>query len=212
MNSVVQEYIDRAQPVASQTLEKKRRFGLSAATIRNEMQKLTEEGFLFQPHTSAGRVPTDKGYRFFVDKLLEKELEAWAVNWEKEIESSLNFVREATRFLSEESSNLAVGYLSADRIFWKEGWRRIFCEPEFSRRGYAASFAKMLDDFEKNIEKIDLSSQISVYIGRENPVSSVKDFSLITLGFSEGLFAFLGPKRMSYDKNIELFHKLCQRI
>ncbi len=212
MNSVVQEYIGRAEPVSSQMLEKKYRFGLSPATIRNEMQKLTSQGFLFQPHTSAGRIPTDKGYRLFVDKLLENELEEFASSWEKEIEDSLSFVREATRFLSEESSNLAVGYLSADKIFWKEGWGGIFCEPEFSQRGYAVSFAKMLDDFERNIERVNLPSQISVYIGRENPFSRVKDFSLITLGFSEGLFALLGPKRMSYDKNIELFCRLCQKI
>ncbi len=69
LNKVLQEYIKSAQPVSSQLLEKKYDFGISPATIRIEMQKLTDKGFLYQPHTSAGRVPTDKGYRLFVDKL-----------------------------------------------------------------------------------------------------------------------------------------------
>ena len=80
LNSVIEEYINSAQPVSSQLLEKKYDFGICPATIRIEMQKLTDKGFLCQPHTSAGRVPTDKGYRFFVDNLLEKEFE----NFEKE--------------------------------------------------------------------------------------------------------------------------------
>jgi len=75
LNTIVKEYIDSAWPVSSQLLEKKYDFEISPATIRIEMQKLAETGLLCQPHTSAGRVPTDKGYRFYVDNLLEKQLE-----------------------------------------------------------------------------------------------------------------------------------------
>ena len=82
LDKIIQEYISSAEPVPSQSLEKKYDFGLSPATIRGEMHKLTEEGFLYQPHTSAGRVPTDKGYRFFVDNLLNKEFNIFsAENW-----------------------------------------------------------------------------------------------------------------------------------
>ena len=66
---IVEEYINTAKPVSSQLLEKKHSFKVCPATIRNEMQALTKKGYIFQPHTSAGRVPTDKGYRFFVDCL-----------------------------------------------------------------------------------------------------------------------------------------------
>ena len=71
LDRIVRDYIALAEPVSSRLLEKKHDFGVSPATIRNEMQKLTDRGYLFQPHTSAGRVPTDRGYRFFVDELLE---------------------------------------------------------------------------------------------------------------------------------------------
>ena len=212
LDRIIQEYIGRARPISSQLLEKKHDFGLSSATIRNEMQKLTDKGYLCQPHTSAGRLPTDKGYRYFVDRLMEKELRDFEAKWQKEVKASFEFIKEATEFLAEESSDLALGYLSKEKILWKEGWKEVFQEPEFSQEGYTASFIRALEDFEKNIERVEFPSEVRVYIGRESPVSKKKEFSLITLGFDEGLFALLGPKRMSYHKNISLLIDLCKKI
>jgi heat-inducible transcriptional repressor len=72
LNAVVRSYIDRPDPVGSRFVTRKYSFGFSPATIRNIMSDLEEMGFLSQPHTSAGRVPTDKGYRFYVNTLPEK--------------------------------------------------------------------------------------------------------------------------------------------
>lgn len=69
--AVVQDYISSAEPVGSRTIARKYDLGVSSATIRNEMQDLEDEGYLEQPHTSAGRVPSVKGYRFYVDCLME---------------------------------------------------------------------------------------------------------------------------------------------
>jgi heat-inducible transcriptional repressor len=69
LSAVVQEYISTAQPVGSSHIARAPGVGVSSATVRNEMAVLEQEGFLVQPHTSAGRIPTDKGYRFFVDHL-----------------------------------------------------------------------------------------------------------------------------------------------
>ena len=69
LSAVVQEYIATAQPVGSSHIATASGIGVSSATVRNEMAVLEQEGFLIQPHTSAGRIPTDKGYRFFVDHL-----------------------------------------------------------------------------------------------------------------------------------------------
>lgn len=71
---VVRDYIDTAQPVGSQRLVERYHLGLSSATIRNEMMALTEMGYLRQPHTSAGRVPTEEGYRYFVSHMMHPEL------------------------------------------------------------------------------------------------------------------------------------------
>ncbi len=70
---VVHSYVETAEPVGSRTISKHHDLGLSPASIRNVMADLEEEGFLKQPHTSAGRVPTDKGYRYYVDRLMERE-------------------------------------------------------------------------------------------------------------------------------------------
>ncbi len=77
LRSVVQTYIDRAEPVGSRTVAKRSGLGLSPATIRNVMADLEEIGLLYQPHTSAGRVPTEAGLRYFVDYLLEREALSW---------------------------------------------------------------------------------------------------------------------------------------
>src|SRR3989344_4043689 len=192
LDKLIVEYVDSAKPISSQLLEKKHDFGVCSATLRNEMQELTEKGFLCQPHTSAGRVPTDRGYRFFVDRLMGQELAEFELKCEKEI-------RDITKFLAEESSNLALGYWPEEDVLWKEGWGEIFQEPEFSEAGFAAELGRAINDLEENIESV-IAPDIRVYIGREAPFSKAKDFSIITTS----VFAILGPKRMDYKKNINL--------
>ena len=70
LKAVVKDYIETAEAVGSRTISKKHNLGVSAATIRNEMADLEELGYLVQPHTSAGRVPTEKGYKLYVDLLM----------------------------------------------------------------------------------------------------------------------------------------------
>jgi heat-inducible transcriptional repressor len=69
LRAIVEQYVDSAQPVGSQTITQTTELGVSAATVRNEMSVLEREGYITQPHTSAGRIPTDRGYRYFVDRL-----------------------------------------------------------------------------------------------------------------------------------------------
>ncbi len=70
LRALIEEYIARALPVGSRTLVERYNLGISSATVRNELSLLEEMGYLAQPHTSAGRIPTDFGYRAFVDELL----------------------------------------------------------------------------------------------------------------------------------------------
>ena len=69
LRAIVEQYVETAQPVGSQTVTHRTGLGVSAATVRNEMSVLEREGYIAQPHTSAGRVPTDRGYRYYVDHL-----------------------------------------------------------------------------------------------------------------------------------------------
>ncbi|MDP2967009.1 MAG: hypothetical protein Q8N87_01205 [bacterium] len=223
LNTIVQEYIISAQPVSSQLLEKRHNFGICPATIRIEMQRLTDGDFIFQPHTSAGRVPTDKGYRFFVDNLLEKgvsefedvfEIEDIFQGAKKDI---FKLASRLTKFLAEESSNFTILNLLERDFFWKEGWEEILREPEFEEKDLILNFTELLESFEENIENLKINSGIKIYIGKENPFSKTKDFSIISskcyLPDDEtAVLALLGPKRMDYDRNISLINYLVRAL
>lgn len=75
LNAIIQTYLDTGEPVGSRTISRFSDLGLSSATIRNEMSDLEEMGYIFSPHTSAGRIPTDKGYRFYVDSMMRSRSE-----------------------------------------------------------------------------------------------------------------------------------------
>lgn len=223
LNRIVKDYIVLAQPISSEFLEKKHRFRISPATIRIEMQKLTDAGFLFQPHTSAGRVPTDKGYRFFVDNLLEKEISEFKDISEiekifKEMRKDiLKWTTHLTKFLAEESSNFAMLNLLERDLAWKEGWEEVLEEPEFEEKNLIFDFAKLLENFEENIKDLRINSGIKIYIGRENPFPKAKKFSIISSKccFPEagkGIISLLGPKRMEYQKNISLINSLVKML
>ena len=225
LDKIIEEYIAAAQPVSSQGLEKKYNFGISPATIRIEMQKLTETGFLYQPHTSAGRAPTDKGYRFFVNRIIKSNFKDFDdkkffeefEQIERVIEDSLKFTQLLTKNLASASSSLALSYLFDKDFLWKEGWEEILGEPEFKETEYISNFAKLLKNFEENIKGLKVSSKIQIYIGRENPFPKARDFSIIISRCyfpekQEGILAILGPKRMAYQKNISLINSLIKLL
>lgn len=219
LNKIVEDYIDLAQPISSELLERKHHFGLSSATLRIEMQKLTDGGYLIQPHISSGRVPADKGYRFFVDKILENKKKNIDIeNWfDEEFQDAVKFFQSLTRKMAQVSQSLAFGYLHEENIFWKEGWEAILKEPEFEEKDCLASFADFLKDLEKNIDNLEMNSGIKIYIGKENPFPKAKNFSIIFSKCSlpnkeEGMISLLGPKRMDYDKNISLIDSLTKLL
>ncbi len=220
LQGIIEEYIRSAEPVSSGLLERKYKFKVCPATLRNEMQKLTEEGFVSQPHTSAGRVPTDKGYRFFVDNLLAQgarkddfdlDLDDWLQD------NEIKILQSVTRNLASISSNLALGYLPDSKILWKDGWEEIIKEPEFEEKDVIGDFVNLLENFEKEIEGLEVGSDIRVYIGRENPLPRAKEFSTIIAKCrfpeeADGILAIIGPKRMNYGKSINFLHYLIESL
>lgn len=199
LQSAVLEYVNLAVPVSSQLLEEKYDLAVSPATIRNEMKWLEDEGFLIQPHISAGRVPTDKGYRFFVDSVFQEEA--------KEPERvRLNHV--ILKNLAAASGNLAFVYTKEQDLVWKEGWEGLLLEPEFEEKEYLLNLAHFLKDLEKSVRSLQID-RMHIYIGKENPFSRVRDFSIIISECAfedeeQGFVSIIGPKRMAYQKNIGL--------
>jgi transcriptional regulator of heat shock response len=186
LDIIIEEYINFALPVSSRLLEKKYNLGVCPATIRAEMQKLSDKGYIRQPHTSAGRVPTNKGYRLFVNELLESNYDNFDSiflnqirKMGREFSDSLRFAQNLTKRISELTSNLALSYLPEEGFVLKEGWEEIIKEPEFETTDYFSKFVEMVKNWEENIESLEIPQKIQIYIGKENPVSKNKDFSVI---------------------------------
>ncbi len=106
LQAIIDDYINTAEPIGSRTIARKHELGLSSATIRNEMADLEDMGYLAQPHTSAGRVPSDKGYRLYVDQLMpvieisREEADAIKVAMEVRINELSQLIRQASAVLS----------------------------------------------------------------------------------------------------------------
>lgn len=111
LNFLIQEYLDGAQPVSSDLVKKGARLDVSPATIRNELQELTEQGYIRQPHTSAGRIPTQKGYKYYVEITFQQQeppdLSREIQNAREKIEKELKLAHELTKSLTELSTTLS---------------------------------------------------------------------------------------------------------
>lgn len=218
---LVKEYIRTAEPIGSQVLVKKCKLDCSPATVRNEMAELEETGYLFQPHTSAGRVPTDKGYRFYVDQVMpeiskrakndkaENRLKKMADDFQNS--DFHKFIKEISKVISEFSSNVGLcGFLDDDE-FYSSGLSNLLRTPEFEDNSGIARALGIFDYLDQEMKKIfeDMEKDMEVFIGRENRGKQFNDFSLViskcrTKEKEKGIIGILGPKRMDYVKNIAL--------
>ena len=97
LDAIIRNYLATGEPVGSRTISKYTDLNLSSATIRNEMSDLEELGYIVQPHTSAGRIPSDKGYRFYVDHLMEEK--------DREVKEMKDFVIEKTEKMDQVLKN-----------------------------------------------------------------------------------------------------------
>src|SRR5579872_7459158 len=153
LRSVIEEYIDTAEPVGSETIEKKHNLSASPATIRNEMVKLSEYGYLKKPHSSAGRVPTAMGMKFYVRELMkEKELstvEEVALKekvWDYR-DKMQRFLKETTKSLAEKTNTLAIAVTDQGDLF-ASGYANILEMPEFFDIDVTKTLLEALDEYE----------------------------------------------------------------
>ncbi|MDR1778778.1 MAG: heat-inducible transcriptional repressor HrcA [Clostridiales Family XIII bacterium] len=214
LQAIVSDFILTAEPVGSRTLARKYDMGISPATIRNEMADLEEMGYLTHPHTSAGRVPSDKAYRLYVNRLMERyELneaqkrrirKALSVNI-AELEHTIRHASELLSELTNLTSFATVEDMYRCRLFL-EGMTRIFAHPEFNSIERARDFLQMVDrkdDLTETIVKRD--DGITITIGDENSPDIMEGSSIITAtyhvdGQFVGKLGVIGPTRMRYGE------------
>lgn len=189
-------------------------FGVSPATIRAEMARLEALGLIAQPHTSAGRVPTDAGYRFYVnsleneDKVVTKQpaIERGTHVLEVRVSSQSRAdaaIRGAVDALVELTGNL--GLATIDGQLYLSGISRLFTQPEFGDTRRVQSVAKLLDNLEPWLREAAPGEALNIFIGQENPIGKNSEVSLIISKFrspfsDRSYIGVLGPTRQNYSR------------
>jgi heat-inducible transcriptional repressor len=203
--AIVEQYAEVASPVGSSLLAKL--FRVSSATVRAEMAELERLGYISQPHTSAGRVPTDRGYRFYVNHL-SSLTDIEERRGEKAIATRIQHgglpertIRNAVDTLVELTHNLGLATIG-DQLYMS-GLSNLFGQPEFMQTGQVQEVARLLDNLEPWLREAAPNDPLSVYIGRENPIGSGAGCSLIISRFrspysDRSYIGVLGPTRQSY--------------
>lgn len=210
--AVIEQYAEIAVPVGSVMLAKL--FNVSSATVRAEMARLEELGLLTTLHTSSGRIPTDAGYRLYVNSLdhsLEREdfsraTHALTSRVEGQDKADMA-IRQAVDSLVELTGNL--GLATIDGRLYMAGLGTLFAQPEFVTAGRTQAVARLLDNIEPWLREAEPNEPVNIYIGRENPIGRSSEASLIISRFrspfsDKTYIGILGPTRQSYSRVIYL--------
>lgn len=213
--AIIEQYAEVASPVGSVTLAKL--FGVSSATIRSEMARLEEMGFITQPHTSSGRIPTDQGYRFYVNSITEaqnyelpdidRSARAIEARVTTHSDSATRAIRSAVDSLVDLTQNLGLATIG-DQLYIS-GIGNLFSQPEFLRGNHTQAVARLLDNLEPWLHEAAPNEPLNVYIGSENPIGRTSGASLIISRFrspysDHSYIGVLGPTRQSYGRVMRL--------
>ncbi len=211
---VVEQYIRTVTPVSSGFIAEKFFPELSSATIRNILADLEREGLLTHPHTSAGRVPTEEGYRYYVDNLMReiRLLDAEQRQIREEYERGVRDLEEILERTSETISGLThcVSIVSVDgwqgRLFFR-GTQFVVGGPDFSDWKRVRDILRILETKERLLQLLnrDLEQKIAFYIGHELALAEMEGCSLVVSRYQirrkcSGRLAVLGPTRMDYAR------------
>lgn len=213
LSAIIEQYAEVAAPVGSVMLAKL--FGVSSATIRSEMAKLEDMDMITHPHTSAGRIPTDKGYRYYVNSLIQTKESLVEDRTTRAIESRVSghathadrAIRSAVDSLVDLTQNLGLATIGDE--LYLAGIGNLFSHPEFFGGANARSVARLLDNLEPWLREAAPNEPLNVYIGSENPIGKTSGATLIISRFrspysDNSYIGVLGPTRQSYARVMRL--------
>lgn len=218
----IRDFIETGKSITSGRLYKNHDFGIKPAMIRKELSELQDKGYLHQIHTSGGRFPTNKAYRYFVGKLLEDNPRMTR----KSVGTSIldEFMSQERRSFARELANyleaLSVVYEPSKDSFYNSGLKELFDNIDFEEKSELSS---IVEDFEKLERRLMKKKKWwekekqwpQVFIG-ESPVTESRQLAVVAQQFSTDkdkiLILAIGPRRMDYRKPIGLFKYLEQNI
>lgn len=219
--ALIREHIRSAEPVGSSTIVEKHGFDVSPATIRIELGALEDQGYIAQPHTSAGRIPTEAGYRYFVERLLAR----MATSPDSPLAKggpkgglNIKLPKDAEQAVKAVAKQLAEGTGTAvfvgfrPRHVYYTGLSLLFAQPEFQELGRIARFSEIIDRLDDVVERVfpKVDTKVTVWLGRDNPFGGLCATVVTRYGSTSspraasGIIGLLGPLRMDYERNWQL--------
>lgn len=217
LRAIVDEYVATQEPVGSKVIAERHSLGVSPATIRNEMAQLEEAGLITQPHTSAGRIPTNQGYRLFVDRIAQ--IKPLSPAERRAIENFMSgavdpeeIANRAVRLLAQITHHVAMVQVpDQDRVVLSGTANLVRSHHES-----AAELLPILEALEEQVVLLkllaDAGSSINVKIGAEQSSENLQSTSLVSMGAGLGAVGILGPTRMDYSGSMGAVHAVARYI
>lgn len=212
LKAIIEEYMEAAEAVGSEALEKKYELDVSPATVRNEMARLTTAGYLKQSHASAGRIPTKKAFKFYIDHLMKEkrlsvadEVTAREKVWDARYDFD-KLMREATRALAVSTKALAVAGTNEGDLY-HAGYANILQLPEFYDIDVTRTVLGMLDESQALLElfaKALGEEPVHFLFGDELGFEFLEPCGMVFTHFEagpkkSGAIGVIGPNRINYS-------------
>ena len=223
LRAIVEEYVATQEPVGSKAIAERHPLGVSPATIRNEMAILEDAGLITQPHTSAGRIPTNTGYRVFVDKLAT--IKPLSDAERRAIETFLSHSNDRDDLLVRTAKLLAQLTKQVAVIQYPDEERVVLAGTanlaRSSAQETAASIFPILEALEEQVVLLrllaDANTSVQVRIGDEQSEKNLQTTSLVSVGYgiegqSVGALGVIGPTRMDYAQTIATVNAVARYI
>ncbi|MFH0905577.1 MAG: hypothetical protein V1826_02545 [bacterium] len=210
LRTIVEEYVEHSTAVGSSHIVEMLAEPVSSATIRNVMAELTDFGLLAQPHTSAGRIPTEAGFKAYIETMM-RERKALSIHQQEVLESHFKKLRslqerfkEAARMLSELSGSVGLLIDDANKVYMS-GLSNLPKLPEFRNEEFGSEFMELLENPAESLKQMTKggSQQMRVLFGSDNPM--MRNASIVITRFGQGgkkVISVIGPMRMSYGKTL----------
>ena len=216
LDLVIETHIATADPIGSRFLISEAGLDWSEATVRNDLRTLEEEGYLTHPHTSAGRVPTEKGYHFYLSKLdlakaklSKKDNDVLGMSLKEARDREVRY-KNLAKTLAELSGETVLFAPSPEKVYFT-GLSNLFGKPEFHALELVADLSEILDHCEQCLDQFfeeeEIDEEPRFFLGKEHSFGKMLSVLAVSSG-PESLLVMLGPLRMDYRRNFALMNRV----
>ncbi|MBU0597058.1 hypothetical protein KJ641_01530 [Patescibacteria group bacterium] len=208
---VVENYIQTGSPVGSKFLIEKSELNVSAATVRNEMRDLEDSGFLTHPHTSAGRIPTEQGYGYYVENIMKSgDIEKTIKQEVDDLIKQDNYkdkIKLLGKLVSNQINNAVIIAFGGKSVYYT-GISNLFSQPEFRDYAHTIAISSIFDRCEEQMDdlyEIVKDNKTRILVGSKNPLGNACSILACRLNKND-LFVILGPMRMDYSNGLTMLN------